>query len=192
MATIITRVTFPPKNNSLAAEQFNLLLYLQKAERAEAGCGSPPRDIFRQSYHRRISLASVQKCLRNNMIKEIKMWSDLTRGAANAQISPILRFLPAQSQFRRGWEMQVLLYFRMKWETNKCEETNVGGREQIRCRGRCHRCRRRILLLHGCRLIPSLQINNTNKNRNPHLKGFHHSAVFQVSFARWASLFCCF
>lgn len=78
MATIITRVAFTSKNNSLAAEQFNLLLYLQTAERAGAPSGSPPRDIFRQSYHRRVSLVSVQKCLRNNVIKGIKMGSDLT------------------------------------------------------------------------------------------------------------------
>lgn len=80
MATIITRVAFMPKNNSLAAEQFNLLLYLQTAERAGAPSGSPPRDIFRQSCHRRVSLVSVQKCLGNNAIKGIKMGSDLTGG----------------------------------------------------------------------------------------------------------------
>lgn len=81
---------------------------------------------------------------------------------------------------------------RVKPESDKCEETNVGAREQLRHRGRagggggggggsscCRDAAASHIQLHQPpqehqrRLIPSPHINNGSKNRNLRLKTSH-------------------
>lgn len=128
--------------------------FVFKQQNEQKRRATPLPGIFLESYHQHPPHDSVQKCLRNNGIKGIKMRA-----------------------------------------SNKREEANAGAREQLRCRGRpvggrggCSCCMdaaaSHILLQQRARerksrLIPPLHINNTNKNKNLHLKMLHHSALFQ-------------